>query len=376
MKRIHLFEYLLYATVLLVALCIPFFNGLFEYRGWSEVWKNGLRTLPFLLIFLMNNHLLVPKLLFSDRHLHYLLSCLLLVAVVVFLFEYFLSDFIRPVRPDEMGGGIPLDGSFPRGNMPNADEVPFPRRGVSPRAVFPPPHPDTPHFFNFGMALVSLLLTGFNTGVKSFVRHSEERERQSERERQFLNTELAFLKHQISPHFFMNTLNNIHSLIDIDTEKARDAVIKLSRLMRYMLYETDAQKVSLKKEIEFIESYIELMRMRYDDDMLTIETEFPAVTNNIYVPSFLFLSFIENAFKHGVDLHEHSLICLWFAHENGRLTFTVRNRKSGKVYSIIEKSGIGLENVRKRLDLIFKDNYTLRIQPDDVIYEVNLNIPV
>ena len=376
-KRINLFEYLLYATVLLVALCGPFMNGVFENNGWNEVMKISVKVLPFFLLFLINNYLLVPRLLFYDRHLYYLLSCFLLVAVAVFLFEYFLSDFIRPERPsfDGMNGAIPPDGSFPRRGTP-PDAGFFPRKAMTPRFGFPPPPPNTPHFFNFGMALVSLLLIGFNTGVKSFVRQSKERERQSERERQFLNTELAFLKHQISPHFFMNTLNNIHSLIDIDAEKARDAVIKLSRLMRYMLYETNTQKVPLKKEIEFIESYIELMRMRYEDDMLTVETEYPAVTDNIFVPSFLFLSFIENAFKHGVDLHEHSLICLWFAHENGRLTFTVRNKKSGKVYSITEKSGIGLENVRKRLDLIFKDNYTLHIQPDDVIYEVNLNIPV
>jgi len=350
MKRIYIFEYLLYITVLLVALSAPFFGGIFDYKEWSDILKISVKVLPFVLIFLINNYILVPRLLFRDKYLYYLLFGILTVLSVVYL-SGFLNDLTHPIPP------------------------PFDRMPLSDLPIHPEDMPHPP-FFNFGQAIVSFLFIGFNAGVKGFIRWSNERELQSEKERQHLHTELAFLKSQISPHFFMNTLNNIHSLIDIDTEKARDAVIKLSRLMRYMLYETDAQKVSLKKEIEFIESYIELMRMRYDDDMLTIETEFPAVTNNIYVPSFLFLSFIENAFKHGVDLHEHSLICLWLAYENGRLTFTIRNKKSGKVYSIIEKSGIGLENVRKRLDLIFKDNYTLRIQPDDVIYEVNLNIPV
>ena len=366
-KRNHIFENLLYATVLLVAIGAPFFSGMFDYKQWNDILKISVKILPFVLIFLISNYILLPRLLFADKQWYYLLFCILTVIVVVYL-SGFLFDFAHPMQPpfDRIP---PPDFPFPQGKMPPPDMFPFPRKDM--------PHPPgQPPFFNVGQAVVAFLLMGFNIGVKGFVRWSDEREQQADKELQYLHTELAFLKNQISPHFFMNTLNNIHSLIDIDAEKARDAIIKLSRLMRYMLYETDAQKVSLKKEIEFIESYIELMRMRYDDDMLTIETEFPAVTNNIYVPSFLFLSFIENAFKHGVDLHEHSLICLWLAYENGRLTFTIRNKKSGKVYSIIEKSGIGLENVRKRLDLIFKDNYTLRIQPDDVIYEVNLNIPV
>ena len=379
MKRIHLFENLLYAAVLLVVLCVPFLNGLFEYRGWSEIWKNCIRTLPFLLIFLTNNSLLAPKLLFSDKYLYYFLSCFLLVAAVVFLSEFFLSDFIRPIRPplDELSGGFSPEASpFLRGNMPNPDAATLSYKGMVQPFGFPPPPPGTTHFFNFGMALFSFLLIGFNTGVKSFVRWSKEREQQADKERHFLHTELAFLKHQISPHFFMNTLNNIHALMEIDADKARDAIVKLSRLMRYLLYEADVQKVELKKEIKFIESYIELMRLRYDEEILDIETEYPAVMEGIFVPSFLFLSFIENAFKHGVFLYTHSLILIRFLNENGRLTFTITNSKSGILAAIREASGIGLENVRKRLDLIFKDDYTLKINFTDNIYEIYLNIPL
>ena len=379
MKRAYVFEILLYSVILIVALCNPFFNGLFEYRGWSEVWKNCLRILPFLLIFLINNSLLAPKLLFSDKYLHYFLFCFLLVVSVVFLSEFFLSDFIRPMRPpfeDMSGGFLTEESTFSQKNMPNKDAVPFSHKGMSPPFGFPPPPPGSHHFFNFGMALFSFLLIGFNTGVKSFVRWSEERERQADKERQFLHTELAFLKHQISPHFFMNTLNNIHALMDIDADKARDAIVKLSRLMRYLLYEADVQKVELKKEIEFIESYIELMRLRYDEEILNVETEYPVITKEIFVPSFLFLSFIENAFKHGVFLHTRSLIHIRFLNENGRLTFTITNGKSGILAAIRETSGIGLENVRKRLDLIFKDDYTLKIHSADDIYEIYLNIPL
>ena len=350
MKRIYIFEYLLYITVLLVALSAPFFGGIFDYKEWSDILKISVKVLPFVLIFLINNYILVPRLLFRDKYLYYLLFGILTVLSVVYL-SGFLNDLTHPIPP------------------------PFDRMPLSDLPIHPEDMPHPP-FFNFGQAIVSFLFIGFNAGVKGFIRWSNERELQSEKERQHLHTELAFLKSQISPHFFMNTLNNIHSLIDIDTEKARDAVVKLSRLMRYMLYEADVQKVSLKKEIDFIESYIELMRLRYDEDMLTIETGYPAVTEDIFVPSFLFLSFIENAFKHGVGLHAKSLIRIRFVSANGRLAFAVDNNKPGVVQAINETSGIGLENVQKRLNLIYKDDYTLDIRSGDDTYEINLNIPI
>ena len=372
MKRIHLFETLLYATILLVALGMPFFSGIFEYGGWSELLKISIKILPLILIFLIHNYLFVPRLLFADKYLYYFLLCFLLIVAVVYL-SNFLFDFTYSMRP-------PFDRmpppNFPQGNIPPPDTMPFPRNNMPPPPGMALPPMRQHLLFNFGQALIAFLLLGFNVGVKGFVRWIEEREQKSKREHQYLHTELAFLKNQISPHFFMNTLNNIHSLIDIDTEKARNAIVKLSRLMRYMLYETNVQTVSLKKEIEFIESYIELMRLRYDEDMLTVQTEYPVVTDEIFVPSFLFLSFIENAFKHGVVFNGRSLIDIRFSHENERLIFTVCNKKSGLKSAISEGSGIGLENVRKRLDLIFKDDYKLKIHSEEDTYIIYLSIPV
>ena len=367
MKRLYLYEILLYAVIFLVALCMPVFTDVFEQGRWSELLRTGMMLLPFVFIFLINNFIFIPRLLFTERYLYYFLSCILLVTAVFYI-SFHVFDLIHFMRPafDGTPQYLPLNGNMP------SDAMSFQRKDMMRFQGNPRRH----LMFIFGQAIVSFLLIGFNSGVKSFIRWSEERERQSERERRFLHTELAFLKHQISPHFFMNTLNNIHSLIDIDTEKARDAIVKLSRLMRYMLYETDLQKVSLKKEIEFIESFIELMRLRYDEKMLTVETEYPSVTYDIFVPSFLFISFIENAFKHGVILHDHSLIRIRFVNENGRLAFSVCNNKSEAVSSINEGSGIGLENVRKRLELIFMHNYTLDIQTVDDTYSIYLNIPL
>jgi len=191
-------------------------------------------------------------------------------------------------------------------------------------------------------------------------------------------TELSFLKHQISPHFFMNTLNNIHALVDIDREEAKNAIIKLSHMMRYLLYESDIQKVSLRKEIDFINSYIELMRLRYDEYNLKVETEYPDNADTVTVPSSLFLSFIENAFKYGVHPRIRSVIkiSLSVSAQNDRLTFRVVNSLWDVTPNLTESTGIGLENVRKRLDLIYRDSYTLDIGSADNLYEVTLTIPV
>jgi hypothetical protein len=380
-QRFRLFEYALYFLILATALGIPYFLGAFSDMGLRRVWVDWFRLLPFILIFVVNNFLLVPKLLFRDKYLSYILSAAFTIIAVIYL-SFLLFDFIRP-DPVSLGtmretsreniqqppfdrmrefrrdstGEMPPEGrmrAFPPDSMRIA-----PREG---RMIVPPfgrPEPAA-HllagrmmrpFFSYGSFIVAILLIGFNTGVKSFTRWSEDKVSRAEKERQYYSAELAMLKHQISPHFLMNTLNNIHALVDINTEEAKNAIIRLSRLMRYLLYEGDVQHVSLQKEINFIKSYIELMRLRYDEDNLAIETEYPVNTENIYVPSSLFLTFIENAFKHGVHPEIRSLIQIKFAIENHWLTFSVVNSKPEMPALQTETSGIGLDNVRKRLSL-------------------------
>jgi hypothetical protein len=203
-RRVRQFEVALYTTVLLIVLCAPFFSGIFEYRGWNGVLNNWVRISPFLLIFLINNYIFVPKLLLQEKYLYYILSCIISIAAIVYL-SHFLFDLTRPVRPPFDGIPPPNPNSFPKGNIPP---------------------PGYPNFFYFGQAIISFLLIGFNTGIKSFVRWSEERMQQADREHQHLHTELTFLKQQISPHFLMNTLNNIHALVDIDADKAKEEYFK------------------------------------------------------------------------------------------------------------------------------------------------------
>jgi len=366
LQRLQWFEYALYAFILLVALGIPIYTGGFINFGWKRIMIDWVRLIPFVLIFAANNFFMVPKLLFREKYLLYILMCILLAVFAgymsLLLFKFTFTNPL-PIPPPH------IDRAFPQGGFRTVQTVRV--------------------FFNFSTAIVAFLLIGFNTGIKSFVRWNEDRVRQAEKERHYFFTELSILKHQISPHFFMNTLNNIHALVDIDREEAKNAIIKLSQMMRYLLYESDIHKVSLRKEIDFINSYIELMRLRYDEYNLKVETEYPDSLDTVSVPSSLFLSFIENAFKYGVNPRIRSVIKLGFSvsPKNDLLTFQIINNvwninkvqrsESTNVSTLqTESTGIGIENVRKRLDLIYPNNYTPDIRTTDNTYEVILKIPI
>ena len=189
--------------------------------------------------------------------------------------------------------------------------------------------------------------------------------------------ELEYLKYQINPHFFMNTLNNIHALVDIDQETAKRTIIDLSKLMRYVLYDSGEKFVPLDKEIQFIQLYISLMRIRYSTNV-DIQVSTPDNMGSVMVPPLLFICFVENAFKHGVSNRQHSFINIYVSYDDSHehLSFLCVN-------SIVEQTkkdnhhGIGIENARKRLELIYGDDYILRIKEnEEKTFEVWLQIPI
>ena len=204
----------------------------------------------------------------------------------------------------------------------------------------------------------------------------------AELEKQNLEQQLEYLRYQINPHFFMNTLNNIHALVDIDPEKAKNSIILLSKMMRYILYEGDKNTIPLQREVAFIENYIALMRMRYTDKV-SINVDMPKgivgakdqgserANEEWEIPPLLLITFVENAFKHGVSYRQESFIDLYIGIEDGQLIFRCRNSKAQEPNQ--EKGGVGLTNVKKRLDLIYGTNYTLNIKDDDT-YSVDLRI--
>ena len=126
---------------------------------------------------------------------------------------------------------------------------------------------------------------------------------------QNIQAEMYYLKHQINPHFFMNTLNNIHALVDINTESAKQAIIELSAMMRYVVYETGGNVIALREDLRFIKNYIELMRIRYTDNVKVTYNYPQQLKGRVDVPPLIFIVFVENAFKHGVSYNSsHNLI--------------------------------------------------------------------
>lgn len=187
-------------------------------------------------------------------------------------------------------------------------------------------------------------------------------------------SELSFLKAQINPHFFFNTLNNIYALTLIDVETAREALHRLSRMMRYVLYETQSGTTLLSKEIAFLNDYIQLMQLRLTDKV-TVTVDTPAPLHDQSVAPMLLLPYVENAFKHGVSALEKSRIQVSIAQENGQLLMDVRNTLfAQKSQSLEAGNGIGLINTRRRLDLLYPGQYDLRINEHDPANEYHVHL--
>jgi LytS/YehU family sensor histidine kinase len=188
-----------------------------------------------------------------------------------------------------------------------------------------------------------------------------------------LRTELDFLKSQIQPHFFFNTLNNLYALVIEKSPNAPDVVLKLSEIMQYVLYEVKESKISLLKEINYIYSYLELEKLRYGN--IKANLEITGDIDSIEIPPLLFLPFIENCFKHGAKNNDTIKVDIRFEIKHNFLFFTVENSFQN-LNKNSKKHGIGIENVKRRLQLLYKDNYTLDTTAQDTKFKVFLKFPI
>ncbi len=220
----------------------------------------------------------------------------------------------------------------------------------------------------------------FVTAIKITLDFLEEHKRVADLEKAQLETELLFLKTQISPHFFFNTLNNIYSLAVENSKKTPKIILKLAELMRYLLYETKGKRQSLENEIICIQNYLDLERVRHNDD-LEIDMSISGDIEDKEISPILMLTFIENAFKHGVHKNIGEVkITIDLSIKEDFLYFTISNPMpviTKHQDSFSQSSGIGLENVKKRLALGYKKNdYKLEIKNDDNMFVVKLKIKV
>jgi LytS/YehU family sensor histidine kinase len=220
-----------------------------------------------------------------------------------------------------------------------------------------------------------IMLTGFSLGLGVLERFRSNEKEKKEMEKEMLNAELALLKNQVSPHFFFNTLNNIYSLIKFDSQKAGETVHKLSKLMRYLLYDSDKNLTGLGEEIQFMRNYIELMQLRLNEKV-NLQVDLPEEPPLLMIPPLLFIPVVENAFKHGVSYREDSFIEILMKIKGDEIIFRTRNSLTqGNSEKTREHTGIGLDNVRKRLNLLFPKSHALRIDEgaDDFLVEIILN---
>ena len=337
---------------------------------WTEVFIVWRKFAVYLLLFLLHNFLLAPLLVYGRKRVAYFS----IMAVLLTLFTIYQCNS----RPEEWErrGHRPPRMEHPRGSQPQTD-IEGQRLPMPDDRPHPPHHRKNhpPIFVEHDLlAIVMLLLMfGANLGVKGYFRSRDDRKRLADLEHQNLEQQLEYLRYQINPHFFMNTLNNIHALVDIDPEKAKDTIRELSTMMRFLLYEGNKELVPLSRELDFIRHYVTLMRLRYTDKV-GITVDLPEEVPERQVPPLMLITFIENAFKHGVTYQRESFIDVKVSVEGERLSFLCRNSKSDKPNE--EKGGVGLANVRKRLNLLYDKDYTLRVKDEADTYTVELNIPL
>lgn len=195
-----------------------------------------------------------------------------------------------------------------------------------------------------------------------------------EMENQKLAAELAFLKSQVNPHFLFNILNNICSLARKKSDDTENALIKLSRIMRYMLYESKDEKVGLEKEVEYLNSYIELQKLRVSENVV-IHFTITGDPESLMIEPMLLIPFVENAFKHGVSYLDTSIINISLVVDHKALDFKVDNTiAANRDTSLPSDSGIGLKNVVRRLELLYPERHTLNVNDNGLVYKIDLHI--
>ena len=364
---------LLFSTPMLILIIHASSHSNLDIDWWTIIHIEEILGIYFV-AFLVHNFLLAPMLLYKQQTGRYV--CSILILVVAFIA---LQSWIRPIMHGQKR-------HRPRAEMPMMqryykadnfrDDRPRPQFDDRPRPQFKEPRPFIgPAELTNTLALIFLM--GMNLGVKLYYKADKDRNRMQKLEKENLKQRLNYLRYQISPHFFMNTLNNIHALVDIDPEKAKKSIVELSKLMRHILYDGDTNISPLSDEVQFLQNYIALMKMRFTG-MVKVNTDFPAMTSQKGIAPLILAIFAENAFKHGVSYKSPSNIDITLrCHNNEFILFTCKNskRKDGAKEKDLD-GGIGLRNVKNRLELIYGDRYHIDIKDTEDNYKVRLLLPL
>ena len=308
---------------------------------WSDFLHHSVVPASLFTIFYINYLLLIPLALFKKHTGRFLLLNLVIICMAAMGLRYWHNIHMPPPNPH----------------------------------IFMPPQ----YIFYLRDITSMIFVAGLSVAIRMSLRWRETELARQEAVKSRTEAELKNLRNQLNPHFLLNTLNNIYALTAFDTEKAQQAIQELSKLLRYVLYDNQQTFVPLSKEVDFIRNYIELMRIRFSSQV-RIETRFDIRPDSQSpIAPLLFISLIENAFKHGISPTEPSFVDIQITEKENTICCVIRNSRYPKTSADKSGSGIGLEQVHKRLELLYSGHYEWRKQTSDdgkeYISSLSINIP-
>ncbi len=319
---------ILHLMAWMVLLMIPYFLALNYDEDSEQVFlktleRSWLHLFFYAIIFYINFLFLIDRYLFQKNVVAFFLINGVLIALSIWMREalkmYYFDEFLAPKH------------EAPRGR------------------------PKEMILYVSGIA--SSVPIAFAVALKTMMRWTRTETEKKEAANIKLQSEIQHLKYQLQPHFFFNSLNNIYSLVDVSQERAKKTIHRLGKLMRYLLYETNIERVGLQDEIDFMTQYIELMRLRYSEK-IAISYTFPKNAHKIKIAPLLFITLIENAFKHGIPASKEATLTFHMEVIGNTLVFTTVNQNFPKKVNDKSGSGIGLENLGKRLELLYPNKHT------------------
>ncbi len=319
------------------------FNIVVPYQLWI---KQSILLGLLVIAYYSNSFILVPKFLLKNKTGIYLLIVVCIAAIIVML-NIYVDQWL---------------------NIRQLMDAAFHKRG-------PVKHRDgRDHGWDLALLAIIALVLGVSTSITAIQKWQSDKQRTQELEQDKVSSELSFLKAQINPHFFFNTLNNIYALTQVDANVAGKAIHQLSRMMRYLLYDTQQAHTLLSQEIAFVKDYISLMQLRLTD-VVKVNIDTPQNLQDLPLAPMIFLPFVENAFKHGVSATQQSHIDIVLVQQDKMLDLTVKNTimKDNSV-SLDTNSGIGLVNTRRRLDLLYPGKYKLDVNELNAANEYTVHL--
>lgn len=308
-----------------------------DYTPGQAVVVTTIKTFDLALMVYLANYFLVPKLLYSKQYALF---------VTVYILMILVSSIIKMF----------VIGAYLDVSMVNAST------NLKERFY----NNVVPHFF----------IVTAGVAIKMAIDYVRIQTRLTEVAKEKAESELNFLKSQINPHFLFNSLNSVYFLIDRKNTQAREALHKFSDMLRYQLYEVKGEEIPIEKEIGYLKDYIDLQKLRRDNCLVKMDID--EKMNSFSIAPLLLVPFVENSFKHlshftGDKMNE---ICVGLSRQNGELNFTVRNTTEDKVNGDVEEGGIGLGNVKRRLELLYPSKHHLDIMNGNGWYNVNLKIKI